>query len=222
MVGIYKITNQINGKSYIGKSINIEDRWMRHRSRAFQKNDTQYDSCLYRAIRKYQLCNFTFEVIDECSIEELDEKEIFYIDFYDTFYTNNGYNMTRGGDGGLKKDYTEVCELWNAGYAIGDIAKKINGTRNTVKHILKACQTDYSEEEARVRGKKKKSYSINQYELDGTFIKTWDSSKQIERELHIDHSGIIDCCNWVRRTAGGYKWKYAERSETAAMADLLD
>lgn len=222
MIGIYKITNQIEGKSYIGKSVDIEDRWMRHKSRAFQKNDKQYNCYLYRSIRKYQLCNFTFEVVEECSIEDLDNKEIFYIDLYDSFYKNNGYNMTRGGDGGLKQDYEEVCELWNKGYTISDIAKEINGSRNTVKHILKVCNMNYSETEARQRGKKKKSYAINQYTLDGAFIKTWESSKQIERELHIDHSSVIDCCNWMRRTAGGYKWKYAERSETAAMADLLD
>lgn len=222
MIGIYKITNQINGKSYIGKSVDIEDRWMRHRSRAFQKNDNQYNSYLYRAIRKYQLCNFTFEVVEECSMEELDDKEIFYIDLYDSFYTKNGYNMTRGGDGSLKQDYNEVCELWNAGYTISDIAKQINGTRNTVKHILKICDAGYSEDEARQRGKKKKSYTINQYDINGNFIKTWESSRQIERELHIDHSDVISCCNWVYKTAGGYKWKYAERSETAAMADLLD
>ena len=129
--------------------------------------------------------------------------------------------MTRGGDGSLKQDYEEVCELWSKGYAIGDIAKEIPCTRNTVKHILKICGVDYSEEEARQRGKKKKSYSINQYGSDGTFIKTWESSKQIERELHIDHSSIIDCCNWIRKTAGGYIWKYSERSERPGNRPVL-
>lgn len=222
MIGIYKITNKINGKCYIGKSVDIHDRWIRHHSRAFQENDRQYNCYLYRSIRKYGLDNFTFEVIEECSFDELNDKEIFYIDFYNSFNRDYGYNMTRGGDGALKQDYEVVCDLWNKGFTISDIAKTIDGSRNTVKNILKICNTDYSEDIARKRGTKSKSYAINQYDLNGVFMKVWESAKQIERELHIDHSSVIDCCNWVRMTAGGYKWKYAERSETSALADLLD
>lgn len=222
MIGIYKITNQINGKCYIGKSVDIYNRWIRHRSRAFQEGDQQYNCYLYRSIRKYGLDNFIFEIIEECTFEDLNSREIFYIDFYHSFDKTYGYNMTRGGDGTLKQDYEEVCDLWSKGYTVSDIAKAINGSRNTVKNILKVCNANYSEDVSRKRGIKKKSYAINQYDLNSIFIKKWDSARQIERELHIDHSDVIKCCNWIHKTAGGYKWKYAERSETSALADLLD
>lgn len=97
MIGVYKITNSINGKVYIGQSINIEERWRDHRADYLRS-----DVILYRAMRKYGLENFSFEVLEECSIEELDEKEIFYINEYNSYIcspNSQGYNMTLGGGG---------------------------------------------------------------------------------------------------------------------------
>ena len=91
MTGIYKITNLINQQSYIGQSIDIKRRWRDHR-----KSAQTEDNCLYRAMRKYGIDNFSFEVIKECSPEELDELERYYIKLYDTYY--NGYNSTLGGN----------------------------------------------------------------------------------------------------------------------------
>ena len=94
MIGIYKITNQINGHSYIGLSTHIEDRWDYHKD-PYNWN-REKDKALYIAIKKYGIDNFSFEILEECSPEELSEKEKFYIAKYDTFY--NGYNMTAGGE----------------------------------------------------------------------------------------------------------------------------
>lgn len=97
MVGIYKITNLINGKSYIGQSINIEQRWKAHRSRPFNPNSKQYNSSFYRAVRKYGLEHFSFEVLEECNEKELDSKEETYIALFHTTDPNYGYNLTTGG-----------------------------------------------------------------------------------------------------------------------------
>lgn len=97
MVGIYKITNIISNKVYIGQSINIEKRWSAHRTRPFNTKSTQYNSPLYRAIRKYGLSAFTFEVIEECLPSLLDQKEQFYIQLYKSNDLNFGYNLTAGG-----------------------------------------------------------------------------------------------------------------------------
>ena len=93
MIGIYKITNKVNGKSYIGKSVDIEKRFNEHKKYQSDKNKT-----LYKAIKKYGVENFSFEIIDICGKEELDEKEIYYIKKFNTL--GFGYNMTIGGDGG--------------------------------------------------------------------------------------------------------------------------
>ena len=95
--GIYKITNKINGHSYIGQSINITERWSNEKIDSNNKNSSSYNSLLSRAFRKYGIQNFSFEILEECLQEELNEKEKYYIQYYDTY--NNGYNATTGGDG---------------------------------------------------------------------------------------------------------------------------
>ena len=64
--GIYKITNQINGKSYIGQAIDIQTRWNKEKTRAFDLNSLEYEKTLSQAFRKYGLNNFTFEIIEQC------------------------------------------------------------------------------------------------------------------------------------------------------------
>ena len=91
--GIYKITNLINGHSYIGQSICIELRWKNHK--CYDKECENYP--LYRAFRKYGIDNFSFEIIEECEPNLLNEKEVYWINFYNTY--SNGYNQTSGGDG---------------------------------------------------------------------------------------------------------------------------
>lgn len=99
MHGIYKITNNINGKSYIGKSTNINKRWLTHRSLDYGRTPNK---TLYKAFVKYGLNNFSFEIIEELTSEnyfkEGSEKERYWINYYDTY--QNGYNETLGGEGG--------------------------------------------------------------------------------------------------------------------------
>lgn len=72
--GIYKIENLINHKCYIGQSVKIEQRWKNHKITAKNLNDKNYDNPLYRAIRKYGIENFSFEIIEECSVNELNNR----------------------------------------------------------------------------------------------------------------------------------------------------
>lgn len=84
--GIYQIVNNINGKGYIGQSRNIEKRWLAHK-------ESKEDYPLYKAFRKYGVENFTFQILEECSTEDLNEKEKFYIKT-----EHSEYNQTEGGD----------------------------------------------------------------------------------------------------------------------------
>lgn len=94
MFTVYKITNQINQKCYIGSSIQVEKRWQQHRNCAFNPNSHCYKYPLYCAFRKYGLNNFLFEILknDFSSIEEMQEYEYQMILFYDSY--KNGYNQT--------------------------------------------------------------------------------------------------------------------------------
>ena len=96
MIGIYKITNQINGKIYIGQSIDIELRWKAHQTRFNNPNSHEYDYHLYRSMRKYGLDNFSFELVELCEKDELNDRERYWIKYYDSY--NNGYNETEGGN----------------------------------------------------------------------------------------------------------------------------
>lgn len=89
---IYKITNNINGNVYIGQTTGtIEKRFNEHKRDAIK--GCQY--ALHRAMRKYGIDNFSIEEIEECLAEELNDREIYWISFYDSYY--QGYNMTIGG-----------------------------------------------------------------------------------------------------------------------------
>lgn len=111
MIGIYKITNSLNGKTYIGQSVNIQDRWKAHRNRPFNPNSNDYESPLYRAIRKYGLNNFKFEVLEECERELLNDKEIFYIKQYKSSDPTFGYNISNGGAGTSVTDFNSPLKV---------------------------------------------------------------------------------------------------------------
>ena len=91
MIGIYKITNLTNGKSYVGQSVHIERRWTEHCL-------PSANSLIAKAIQKYGKEQFSFQVVEECMPEQLDEKEEYYISHYNTVVPN-GYNVMDWVDG---------------------------------------------------------------------------------------------------------------------------
>lgn len=109
MIGIYAIHNVVNDKYYIGQAQDINNRWIRHRSNL--KNNTHDNSHLQNAYNKYGKENFEYLVIEECEIYELDEKEITYIQQYDSY--NNGYNQDLGGKGcrGYRHTEEEILKM---------------------------------------------------------------------------------------------------------------
>lgn len=140
---IYKVTNQVNGKMYIGKTEEVDPlkRWNKHirdsKRERFEKRP------FYDAINKYGSDNFNFEVIDKTSdSNELCQLERYYIDKYRTyigFEDCNGYNATLGGDGKsyLNLDEDEVIRVHKENYYIsGRTAKIFNCDSNTIQKIL--------------------------------------------------------------------------------------
>lgn len=91
--GIYKITHIDSGISYIGQAKDIKERWVTH-VKCSLGIDTPVTSQLYAFTREKGIDNFTFEVLEKCNINELNEKEKFYIDLYQTY--DFGLNKTRG------------------------------------------------------------------------------------------------------------------------------
>lgn len=94
--GIYEIKNLKNNKVYIGQSVNIERRWNKHKSVAFNTKAKEYNRPLYRSIRKYGVANFDFTVLELCLREDLCEKELYYIKKYNSTDNQYGYNLSIG------------------------------------------------------------------------------------------------------------------------------
>lgn len=130
----------VSGKVYIGQSTNINKRWMAHKSDAFNPGSDAYDYPLYKAIRKYGLNNFRFEVLEECLIEQLDEKEISFIKQYNAHGTG-GYNQDDGGWSAIhgKLNFDDVAQihklLSERKMTMRKIAEQYNVHYNTIKTI---------------------------------------------------------------------------------------
>lgn len=104
MIGIYKITNTIDNKCYIGKSIDLKRRIRKHK--AYLKSESHHNIHLQRAYNKYGLENFKFEIVEVCAEENLDYLEVFYIQKYNAY--ENGYNMNLGGENGRGYKHSEA------------------------------------------------------------------------------------------------------------------
>lgn len=98
MIGIYKITNTINNKCYIGQSIDVERRMNKHKIDLL--NNKHGNEHMQNSFNKYGIDNFKFELLIECKAEELDEFEIKYIKEYNSTNRNLGYNISSGGSNG--------------------------------------------------------------------------------------------------------------------------
>jgi len=127
---IYKITNLSNGLIYVGCTVGkIEDRFKEHIYRCFK---TEYKSKLYNSMKKYGKENFIITLIEECDVQLMYEREIYYIKQYNTF--ENGLNSTIGGDGCF--GYTHSKE----------IRRKISeNTKNGNSHKGKSYEELYGE-----------------------------------------------------------------------------
>ena len=100
MIGIYKITNKLNGKVYIGQSRDIDARWRQH-------CNAKDNYAIHNAIKKYGKENFSFEVLLECPAEMLNVWERDMIALYDCI-SPNGYNLTEGGEGHHHSEETKI------------------------------------------------------------------------------------------------------------------
>lgn len=141
MIGyIYKVTNKINGKIYIGQTIqSVKDRWYRHCGKS-GISKAELNTHFKRAILKYGKENFTVETIEVCDSTRLNDREKFYISYYNSYI--NGYNSTIGGQGGSKpfktseEDETQIISLYNYGFSLREIGREFNLDKTTVKGVL--------------------------------------------------------------------------------------
>lgn len=205
---IYKITNIKNGKLYIGKTLkSINERFNEH-IRDSRKNRNEIRP-LYRAINKYGAESFKIEFIEEVDDNISSEREIFWINHYDTF--KKGYNATKGGDGKLYVDREEIITLYKNNKSIKDTSNITGVSDRTIRTILK----DNNIERLSPSDVRKRQYQkhVLQFDKDNNFIKEFESATDASIELignKSGHSNIANCCRGKNKTAYGFIWKFKD------------
>lgn len=134
---IYKITNTINGKSYIGQTIqNVKERFYQHCATKCSKAVS--NMAIHRAIKKYGKSNFTVEVIEEIDSVNLNDRERYWIKYYNSY--NNGYNSTKGGQDGCKPfkdlDVESIIKEYNTGKSLRTLGTIFKVDKQTIKDLL--------------------------------------------------------------------------------------
>lgn len=182
---IYKITNKINGKVYIGQTITpIKNRMYKHYSQARNgKNITGIDA----AIKKYGEENFEIEQILECPNEDLDLQEKFYISKYNSF--ENGYNLTMGGQfstTSLNININEAISKYQELKSVEETAKYFNCCSETMSKLLKANGVEI-----------KKHLNLDNLK-NGCEFKEGDHTKAVKIvELNLTFNSLKDCAQWL-------------------------
>ena len=194
MIGIYKITNLINNKCYIGQSIHIERRWKEHLAK------TSHSIYLQYAFAKYGIENFSFEVIEECAVTELDEKEKYWIQYYNSF-GDNGYNLTAGGGGTIKYNLAAIYEEYCKTNSIAQTAKNIGCHTNTARNVLREYGINLHEQSD---AKPVEAIDPNTLKI----VKQYPSIEQAAKDMGVSHGAIQDAVHQRHQSSCGLYWRY--------------
>ena len=208
MAYIYKITNNQNLHAYVGQTrIDVFQRWKDHCRVAFNPKSPEYDFPLHTAIRKYGQENFKLEIIEKCSDDELDDKEIYWIEYYNTYHT--GYNAALGGSGHSKYNYDNIVNFYlTNNFSIKETCKYFKIYDQVVYSALKSKNIDYKT--LSQKGGKKVGKRIMLVEKNLVF----NSMKEIDEYFGKQvHGNIRRCLNGMTKKAYGYTWKELEDNE---------
>ena len=204
---IYIIRNTINDHVYVGQTTrDIETRWKEH-LRHINQDKKQI---LGYAMTKYGKDNFFIEQLEECDDALLDEREQYWISHFDSF--NDGYNATLGGANNftMSSKVQEVLDIWNQGKTVNKIVEETGLNVETVRSYLNKNGITHEDIRARANQaiKKSRSKPVLQFDLEGNFVREWESTMAAERALGINHRNISAVCNGKRKTCEKFIWKY--------------
>ena len=220
--GIYCIENKINHKKYIGQSVNIYQRRNQHKNELLRNcHDNDY---LQKSFNKYGLDNFEFYILEECTPENLDKREIYYINHYHTLDDNYGYNLKAGGQDGEVTEYGNIkkSNSLKETYQNSDLReiRRQDALRQWSNPEVKAKITGKNNgmygrkhsDEAKAKMSNARKGSVSPFrnptpvlciELNHIF----SCASEAEKQLNIS-TRILEVCKGNRKTAGGYHWQF--------------
>ena len=219
---IYKATNKINGKSYVGQTCDFHSRVWQHQ-RCYEKEDCDF----HRAIKEFGFDNFSWEIIETCENEDRAcELEKYYIEKFNTY--RDGYNMTKGGkgapyhnaravvlltlDGQYIKRYDSAMDAEIDGFHNADVLLNCKGKRRQTKGYMFMFEDEYESNGAKAYRKPKPNgmRSIIQCDMEGNFIQKFKSLQEAARITGTNRTTISGVLSNTYKSANGYIFVYEE------------
>ena len=219
---IYKATNKINGKSYVGQTCDFHSRVWQHQ-RCYEKEDCDF----HRAIKEFGFDNFSWEIIETCESEDRAcELEKYYIEKFNTY--RDGYNMTKGGkgapyhnaravvlltlDGQYIKRYDSAMDAEIDGFHNADVLLNCKGKRRQTKGYMFMFDDEYESNGAKAYRKPKPNgmRSIIQCDMEGNFIQKFKSLQEAASITGTNRTTISGVLSNTYKSANGYIFVYEE------------
>lgn len=183
MIGIYKIINKLNGDCYIGSSIRLKDRKNRHFKDL--ENGTHHSIILQRSVEKHNIENFEFEIIENCSKEELLNREQYWIDL-------------------LKPEYN-ICKIAGSPLGIKQSEETCEKKRQyALEHKIIPPESTWRDRQESVL-----MLEYNSLEILNKFNSLSEACRFIGKDCTYA-STISSCCKNKRYSAFGYRWAFKE------------
>ena len=187
---IYIIKNTCNSKVYIGQTkVSVSIRWKEHLRHA------RYgDQIINRAMRKYGINKFYIETLEICTLDVLDEREIYYIDLYDSTNKSKGYNVSSGGKtpkfNRKKLSISTLIDLYeNHNFTLSEIAKKFNVTRYIITSELKNDGVEIKE-----RYKQREVFNTIEKEVLLKALRENQTLRKAARSLNMNYTTFRKAC----------------------------
>lgn len=209
---VYKITNKINNKIYIG--ITNQGSGARYRHHWYESRIGE-PAPIHRAMAKYGEENFTLEIIDFAdTYEELKEKEKYYIKLYDSMNREVGYNLTEGGDGTFGRLHSDDTKEKIRQKALGrkaseETKKKMSEARKgrKISEKVKKIFAEINKENAKI---------VLQFDVSGKLLNEYPSISEAARASKVHRSTIVKQLSGVTKLTSNrcrkpkFIWKYKE------------
>ena len=188
--GIYKITNVINNKYYIGSAISIRSRLNTHKR--LLRDNKHFNNHLQASYNKHGLSNFVFKQLEVTTKETMIEREQYWIDQLDATNPKKGYNK-------------RILASSNLGIKLSEETKK----KLSLSHM-----GHKRSKEAQVKISASQYTAVIQLDFNGSIIKEYPSLQSAVKETGVHSTGISMCLNGTIKSTGGYCWCKKENLDT--------